>query len=389
MAVKGVFASDMSIVGDPKGDFAAALLQEVPTGSAMLLALSSGMPSKPAIDVIVHWFEEKHLSGRTQVNGAVNSTSTTTVVVDDASFLVANAICLIEATGEFVLITAVSGNSLTVIRGFGGSTAANIPDDAGFQKIGTAAEEGSQAPAAVANLGYPRFNYTQIFRNVWSVTGTTKAVQYWTGDKVAKNRADAALQHGEDIERSLWFGRMALGVVNNMPYRTMAGLDSLITTNVTAAGATTSWTQLDSFLQGVFSKNIKGKPNERIAFTGNGGLSVIQQIARLHSTVFIEAGQTEFGLNITKWITPYGNISLMTHPLFTENPLWTKDLRILHPGAVTMRWLRRTTEDAYDENGTRAGVDADYGVYTSELSLEYDLERTGGRLTGLTAGVQG
>jgi hypothetical protein len=224
---------------------------------------------------------------------------------------------------------------------------------------------------------------------VWSVTGTTKAVQYWTGDKVAKNRADAALQHGEDIERSLWFGRMALGVVNNMPYRTMNGLDSLITTNVTAAGGTTNWTQLDAFLQGVFSKNIKGKPNERIAFTGNGGLSVVQQIARLNSTVFIEAGQTEFGLNITKWITPYGNISLMTHPLFTENPLWTKDLRILHPGAVTMRWLRRTTEDAYDENGTRAGVDADYGVYTSELSLEYDLERTGGRLTGLTQGAQG
>lgn len=389
MAVQGIFASDSSIVGDPKGDFAAALLQEVPTGSAMLFALSSGMPSQPATDTIVHWFEETHLSGRTTVNGAVNSTTTTTVVVTDGSFVVPNGIFLIENTGEFLLITAVSGNSLTVIRGFAGSTAANIPDAAGFQKIGTAAEEASSRPTAVANLGYPKFNYTQIFRNAWNVSGTAKQVQYYTGSKEAKSRADAALMHGEDIERSLWFGRMDLGVVNNLPFRTMAGLDSLVTTNVTAAGGTTSWTQLDAFLQTIFSKNIKGKPNERIAFTGNAGLAVIQQIARLNSTVFIEPGQTEFGLNITKWMTPYGNITLMTHPLFTESPLWSKDLRILHPGAVKTRWLRRTFEDSYDQNGQRAGVDADYGVFTSELSLEYDLQRTAGRLTGLTAGAAG
>lgn len=389
MAIKGVFSSDSTIVGDPKGDFAAALLQEVPTGTAMLFALSSGMPSKPATDTIVHWFEEKHLSGRTTVTPAVASTTTTTVVVVDASFLVPNGIALLESTGEYVLITAVSGNSLTVIRGFAGSTPVNIPDTCGFQLIASAAEEASAAPVAVANLGYPKFNYCQIFRNTWNVSGTAKAVQYYTGSPEAKTRRDAALFHGESIERALWFGRSNIGVVNGQPYRTLAGLDQLVTTNVTAASGTTNWTQLDAFLQGIFSKNIKGKPNERIAFIGNAGLGVIQQIARLNSTVYIEPGQTDFGLNIFKWLTPYGNISMMTHPLMTENPLWSKDLRVLHPGAVATRWLRRTQEDAYDSNGQRAGVDADFGVYTSELSFEYGVERTAGRLTGLTAGAAG
>jgi hypothetical protein len=78
---------------------------------------------------------------------------------------------------------------------------------------------------------------------------------------------------------------------------------------------------------------------------------------------------------------------LLTHPLMVENPLWTKDIDVFHPGAVTMKWLRRTFEDNYDRDGTRAGVDADFGVYTSELSLKYGVERTGGRLTGLTAGA--
>jgi hypothetical protein len=389
MAVKGVFTSDSAITGDPKGDFAAMLLQEVPTGSATLFALSSGMPSKPATDTVVHWFEEKHLSGRTTVNGAVNSTTTTTVVVNDASYLVPSAMCLIESTGEVVLVTAIAGNSLTIVRGYGGTTAVNIPDAAGFQLIATMSEEASNAPAGVANQGYPVFNYCQIFRNAWDISGTAQAIAYYTGEKTAKTRADCMLFHGEAIERAMWFGRMNIAMVGGKPARSMAGLDQLITTNVTAAGGTTNWTQLDAFLQTIFSKNIKGKPNERIAFTGNGGLGVIQQIARTNAQVFIEPGQTEFGLTINRWLTPYGNITLMTHPLFTENPLWTKDLRVLHPGAITTRWLRRTFEDAYNQNGTRAGVDADFGVLTSELSIEYDLERTGGRLTGLTAGAQG
>lgn len=391
MAVRGVFASDSGITGDPKGDFAAMLLQEVPTGTASLFALSSGMPSKPATDTAIHWFEERHMAGRTTVTSALASTvSTGPLLIADGSFIVNNSMFLIEATGEVVLVTAGGGTtSLTILRGYGGSTAVNIPNAAGFQLIGTVSEEASAAPVAVASQGYSVFNYLQIFRNTWNVSGTAKAVQYYTGSPEAKTRRDAMLFHGESIERSMWFGRRNVAVVNGEPMRSMAGLRQMITTNVTAAGGTTNWTQLNAFMLTVFSKNIKGKPNERIAFTGNQGLTVINDIARLNSEVKIEPGETEFGMAIFKWITPYGRISLMTHPLFNENPLWTKDLSVLHPGAVTTRWLRRTFEDMYDKNGTRAGVDADFGVITSELSLQYDLERTGGFLTGLTAGAAG
>lgn len=389
MAIRGVFASDSGIVGDPKGDFAAALLQEMPTGSAPLFALSSGMPSRNATDVVVNWFEENHLTGSTTVNGAVASTSTTSVVLTDASSYPPGVILMNQTTGEYWFATAIVGNTVTIVRGFAGSTAVNIGNADVVQRIGTAQEEGSSAPIAITNLGYPLYNYTQIFRNTWNVTGTAQAVEYYTGDQTAKTQRDCALFHGEDIERAMLFGRRSLGVKNSNPFRTMNGLDAQITTNVTAAGGTTSWTQLDAFLQTIFSRNIKGKPNERIAFTGNGGLSVLNSIARLNSTTYIEPGQTEFGIKVNKWITPFGDISLMTHPLMTENATWTKDLRVYHPGAIETRWLRRTKEDKYDKDGTRAGVDADYGVLTSELSVEYHIQKTAGRLTGLTAGAAG
>jgi hypothetical protein len=388
-AIKGIFASDSGIIGDPIGDFASSLLVEMPTGSAPILALSSGMPSRDAMDVVINWFEENHIAGSTTVVGAVASTTATSVTVADASQYPPGVILQDQNTGEFFFVTGIVGNVLTIVRGFAGTTAVNIGNGDVLQRIGTAQEEGSNAPVAIVNLGSPLFNYTQIFRNTWNVTGTAKAVQYHTGNQTAKTQRDAAVFHAEDIERSLMFGRRSLGVKNNLPFRTMNGLDAQITTNVTAAGGTTSWTQLDAFLQTIFSRNIKGKPNERIAFTGNAGLSVLNSIARLNSQTFIEPGQTDFGINVNKWITPFGTISLMTHPLMTENATWSKDLKIYHPGAIETRWLRRTHEDDYDRDGSRAGVDADYGVFTSELSIEYHIQRTGGRLTGLTAGAAG
>ena len=387
MAVNGVFTSDSNIQGARTGDFSSFLVRTMPTGSASLFALSSGMKSKDATDSIVHWFEENHISGRTQLTAAVADGAATTINIDDASAYTPGVILLSESTGEYVLVTAITANALTVVRGHGGTTAAAIADNAYMQRIGNAFEEGSDRPPAVVNLGSPVFNYTQIFRNAWDVTGTAKAINTHVESAPAKNRRDAADFHAEDIERSLIWGKKSLGVKNGKPFHSMNGVNSFITTNVTAAGGTTNWTQVDAFLQGVFEKNIKGAPNERIAFCGNGAIAVLNQIARADSDVNISVGQTEFGLKVFNWLTPYGSISLMTHPLMTESPLWTKDIYVYHPAAITTRYLRRTETDEYDKDGTRAGRDGDFGVFTTELSVEYQAEKTGGQLTGLTSGV--
>lgn len=381
MAVKGIFASDQNIQASRKGDFESALLQVEPTGNSPLLALSSGMETKDASDTVVTWFEENHITGRSQVT---NSAGTgTSLVLSDASSFVAGVILMHEASGELVYIESISGSTATVTRAFGGGTIATIAANDYMQRIMNAHEEGSARPTAVANLGFPRFNYCGTFRNAWDVTGTAKAIDYHTGDLVAKNKRDAAMFHAEDIERGMIWSKKSIGTLNGRPFRTMDGITTQIVTHKQAQGANVSWDIFDLFLQGIFEKNIKGKPNERIAFCGNGVISVLQKIMRLNSTMNIEADQTDFGLRFNRWITPYGNLSLMTHPLFTENPTFTQNLLVLHPGAVRTRWLRRTSEDNYDKDGTRAGVDADFGVITSEMCVEYRAEATGGYFTGI------
>ena len=393
MAVQGVFASDQNIPSARKGDFASGILQTMPTGSAPLLALSAGMESQGATDTVVTWFEENHLSGR--INVTNNAASGVTLVVDDASQIIAGLVYLIETSGEYIYVESVAGSTVTVLRGFGGTTVTAL-DGSGtnepIQRITNAQEEGSGKPTAIANLGFPRFNYMQIFRNAWDVTGTARVVDYHTGDIVAKNKRDAGIYHSEDIERAMIWGKQAIGIQNGKPFRTMDGIQSQIKTNVTAQGTDTTWTEIDQFLMDVFARNIKGKPNERIAFCGNTVLQVLNKIARTDGNltqINLVPGQTDFGMKITKWMTPYGDISLLTHPLFNESPVWTKDMLVLHPGAMRTRYLRRTFEDMNDKDGTRAGADADFGVITTEMCMEYRSEITGGLFTGIDTAAAG
>jgi hypothetical protein len=393
MAVQGVFASDQNIPSSRRGDFASGILQTMPTGSAPLLALTAGMESQGATDTVVTWFEENHLSGR--INVTNNAASGTSFVVDDASQVIAGLVYLVETSGEYIYVESVAGSTVTVTRGFGGTTITALDGSVTaepIQRITNAQEEGSGKPTAIANLGFPRFNYMQIFRNAWDVTGTARVVDYHTGDIVAKNKRDAGIYHSEDIERAMIWGKQAIGVQNGKPFRTMAGMQSQITTNVVAQGANTTWTEIDQFLMDVFARNIKGKPNERIAFCGNTVLQVLNTIARTDGNltqINLTPGQTDFGMKITKWMTPYGDISLLTHPLFNESPIWTKDLMVLHPGAMRTRYLRKTFEDMNDKNGTRAGADSDFGVVTTEMCMEYRSEITGGLFTGIDTAAAG
>lgn len=385
MAVKGVFASHQNVVSSRKGDFASGLLQTQPTGNAPLLALSAGMASRDAMDTIATWFEENHLSGRITVTN--NAGTGQTLTVNDVSQAITGMVYYAESTGEYFFIESISGSNLTVTRGFGGSSISAL-DGSGtpepIQRVGTAFEEGSSKPTAYANLGYPRFNYMQIFRNAWDVTGTAAAVEYHTGNIVAKNRADAALFHAEDIERSSIWGVKAVGTLNGKPFRTMDGIKAQIITNVRAQSTNVKWnTDIRPFLQDVFSTNIKGQPNERLAFCGNTVLGVVEDMARLDSQINLAPGQTDFGMEIVRLRSPYGSIVLVTHPLMNESPLWTKDLLVIHPAAVEYRYLRRTMNDDYDKDGTRAGADADFGVITTEGCIVYKAEKTGGYFSGI------
>lgn len=389
MAVKGVFATDAGVAATRMQDFQSGLIQVHPTGNAQMLALSAGLQRYAAKDTTITWFERSHDTGRVLVTNNAGTGTSLTVSAAHATTMLPNQIYLAETTGEYILVSSVSGTTITVQRGVG-PVAAQALDGSGtakgLQLIANAHEEGSARPAAIAHLGAPVYNFTQIFRNSWDHTGTAAAVGWHTGDQIAQNKADAGNYHAEAIERQLMWGIRAYGVQNNQPWRTFNGLKAMITTNIAnqvTNGNDTNWDDINDWLQAIYAKNIKGKANERVFFCGNTVIKVLNSIARIEGTMQLDPGEAEFGLAITKWITPFGRAALISHPLFNESPHFTKDLVAWHPAAAKIRWLRATHTDAYDRDGTRAGVDGDYGVITSELSFEYNAEQTAGYFSGI------
>jgi len=385
MAVKGIFLSDSGIIGDLKPDLAGGLLQTEQAGMAPFFALSAGMKSQPINSLAAIWFEEAHLTRR--VNVVNNATTGTTFTVDDGSVVLPNQVWMVETTGEYVFVTAVVGVTVTVERGFADTTNTTINGSSTpvpIQQVGNAFEEASARPSGYSKLGYPRYNYIQRFRTPWDVSRDVPKLDFQTTNNMkAKNRRDGAMIHAEDIEYSLHFGRKTIDKRNGKHFSTMDGLDPIIITNVESQSTAVKWSQLRDFVQSVHTVNIKGTPNERITFCGDSVLSVVDTLAQTWGNIQLEPGGSAFGLRVTKVITPFGTIMLVSHPIYIMNPVWNKQLTMFHPGAVVMRWFRTTEEDTYDENGQRAGVDADFGIFTSVLTMEYLVEKTAGKFTGI------
>src|SRR5687768_1399838 len=121
-----------------------------PHETALLDAL--GDPARPARSTVHEWLEDALLPNTDRINDAVytNPLTDTSFVVDNgARFRVGDQIRL-EAATEVMLVTAVNTgtNTLTVVRGYGGSTAQALADDAVITILGNAALEGDDAGAA-------------------------------------------------------------------------------------------------------------------------------------------------------------------------------------------------------------------------------------------------
>lgn len=394
MAVRGIFTSHSNIVGDRVGDFASRVLRYMPTGSAQLLALSSGMPKKPARDVPFSWIEDDHISGASPVVGTVNSASAT-VVVADANIWVPNTILLNTDSGERMLVTAIAGNTVSITRGIAGTTAAELTDADVLHNIGTAFGEGSGKPVAVSQRGASRTNYVQIFKNGWAITGTAQAIDWHTGSQLATNRGQCVGYHAEDIEKAFIWGRKGYMQLNNQSIFLSDGIlvqleeyGGLVEDSAYGAQAgEQSMAGLMDFLRRIFLVNVQGAPNERVAFTSSLTLLRINDMARMDSVYNLEQvpGDT-WGMSVVTIKGINGSLKLLTHPMF--DMLEYHGLVVLHPQFVAKRELRpMESHDFTRAKANNNGVDADEGFLLSHLGFEVGGTKTMGILNEINTPV--
>lgn len=379
--IPGIFSSQGGINAERLDSFNSKLFRSQLAGTAPIFALSSGSAQFQLTSKIHYWFMKQPYSSKLIASAAADDTATS-ITVDKGAVVEPSSVIMNTKTNEYMFVSAVSGNTLTVVRGFAESTAAVVTQNDELLYLGTAKKEGSLAPNPKYRRGVPRMNYSQIFRNGWGTTRTAEYIKFITGNKATENKEDAVSMHAQDIEMALLLGRKSLNQVDGSEVlSTMDGLMSIVKNNTALADAATL-DSIQEWLYSNFETCPEGVPNERVVMTSLNVLYIINKLIREAGSSYYPIGTATkvYGLDVYALQLPgMQEVKILAHPLFSQTESLSKSMLVYHPGLIKIGYMT----DAEIKDATPVGMDGQANVITSELTLEYADENTGGVLSNI------
>lgn len=240
----GVFNTAEEDISDQIGMIA-------PTETLLLDRLSQ--PDRPAINVLHEWLEED-LGPNTVVSSTSHTATSDTgigIAAGLAAYLQAGMVLQNKTTGEFVQIASINVNTITVTRGFGGTTAATVAAGHQFFVVSTAALEGEDVSRDVSRARTRKSNYVQIFKKDVIVTGTMQAVSMIGVPNEYDHQLTQRMKEViRDLEKAVIIGKSSGNTIgSSTAYRTFAGIWDSITTNSTSLATISSIGQVEDVIQ--------------------------------------------------------------------------------------------------------------------------------------------
>lgn len=141
---------------------------------------------------------------------------------------------------EVMQVTAVVGNVLTVVRGYGNTTKVTLTNGRRLFILGNAALEGADANAARFTSRVRKQNFTQIFTATVEVSGSMQAVRsYGVQDEVDYQKQERMRELLRDLENCVINGTAPASSPQGgaSVRRSMNGIVRQISTNVFTPGA--------------------------------------------------------------------------------------------------------------------------------------------------------
>lgn len=406
------------------------ILYLYPNGSAPLTAILSMMGSEAVDDPQFHWWTQE----QSAVGGAVSGVFTLPdlsvayagggVVADVLYVRIATTLANRIREGHQILlrdsadyrvdvvgkVTGVSRGTLDSVLSvklledddnsidLGGT--ADLQDCDTFKIIGNINPEGGEMPDAIALNPVKVYNLTQIFRTPLSMTRTALKTKLRTPEQRQKAKAEALEMHSWEMELAFLWGirtenigdngkpeRTTMGVINFIRQYAAANCDDY-TLNATYAGQT--WAAGgETWLKNMLERIFRYGASEKLVLCGSGFLLGLDALANAGAQVNVQPGQKVYGMEITKWLTPFGTVNLKTHPLFSYDATTRNMGVVLEPKELSYRYIDDTTfygessQKQHSEGYGQRRVDGINEEFLTEAGLEFGLPQKCGVLNGV------
>lgn len=300
------------------------------------------------------------------------------VVLRDASHLDADVVAKITAVTKN---GASSYITVSLLEADDNGATTDLSDADTFIIIGNANPEGGTRPSAISYDPVKFYNYTQIFRTPLEITRTQQKTRLRTGEAYKELKRDALEDHSIEMERGFLWGIPTENTgANGQPERTTGGIIHFIKANAAAniqdfrtvhAGST--WaaageTWIDNWLELIFRYGSQ----EKLAFIGSGALLGINKIVKSGGNFDYKPETAAYGIQVVRWVTPFGTLMLKTHPLFSFEPALRNMAVVIDAKNLKYRYIDDTMfkPDPMQVKGGATGVDGKQEEYLTEAGLE-------------------
>lgn len=402
-------------------NFRETMLYLYPNGALPLTAILSKMKSEVTDDPKISWWEKElptqvaTITGRyTDVGlssayvsgGAIGTTLYFKMSEAHSSYFRVGHIVMLRYTSDLTLdcrgkVTACVQNgassyiAVKLLEADDNSSTYYLASADRALIIGNSNSEGADVPNSVAYDPTSYYNYTQIFRTPYEITGTAENTTLRTGSQDAENKRESLEIHGMEMEKAFLWGIRTENVGSNgKKERTTMGLIPAInaysdpdniacyTTDTITEASGKTWVQGgDDWLNYRLAKIFRWGSTEKMGLCGYQTLLAINQLAKLYGNIQLQPAAKSYGIQVVEWTTPFGMIYLKTHPLFSYEDSNSRTLVVFEPNKLIYSPMKNRDTKLL-KNRQSPGVDGRIDEYMTECALQFPQMKTAGYLTG-------
>lgn len=269
---------------------------------------------------------------------------------------------------EYLQISAIAGNTISVTRGFGSTTPNSFAAGQSIEVLSDSALEGADVSGDISKPRLRKTNYMEIFKKDIIISGSMLAVTQLGGiaDELLHQQEMRTREILRDLEKASIRGILSGNTLGSASaYRTMKGMRSFMATNAKSIGTLTeSW--LGNLLQDIWDK---GAGDIDILASGVTDKRIIDSWN--NTRVNVAANDDRFRNLISYYESAFGVQAVMLNR-------WVPAAETLAVASRRVKLVPLKTRSAHYEAVSKTG-DSVKGMVIGEYALEFKNEDGMGR----------